>query len=174
VLAKAASARKKAIEREQALARFSPHEREWLTPAGTIAIPSKIPEPDEDDLRVAIVRTLEMMGGTRRDPFTVEWSNQITRAFGAYPIIKINKVDELACSPAPGGYVVSYRVHMTIDYPDSLKRMMNSQPSLGGTMLQGLTQQINGPHGTQEGRFELTERGWWCPTMQEHGLGSGD
>jgi hypothetical protein len=48
-----------------------------------------------------------------------------------YPIIKINKVDKLACSPAPGGYRVSYRVHMTIDYPDSLKRMMNL-PAVSG------------------------------------------
>ena len=51
---------------------------------------------------------------------------------------------------------------------------MNSEPSFGSSMMQGLTQQINGPHGTQEGRFELTERGWWCPTMQEGGLLPGD
>jgi hypothetical protein len=173
-VARAATERKQAIQLEQALARYSPHEQQWLRPDGRIQIPKEIPPPDEDDLRVAIVRTLEMMGGTRRDPFTVEWSNQITKAFGAYPIITINKVDELACEPAPGGYLVNYRVHMTIDYPDNLKRMMNSQPSFGGAMMQQLTRQINGPHGTQEGHFELTERGWWCPTMQEHGLGSSD
>jgi hypothetical protein len=71
-IAKVATARKKAIEREQALARFSPHEREWLIPTGSIAIPSEVPEPDEADLRVAIVRTLEMMGGESVDPFTIQ------------------------------------------------------------------------------------------------------
>jgi hypothetical protein len=172
-VAEAASTRKKAIQRGQALARFSPHEQEWLTPAGTIAIPSEIPEPDENDLRVAIVRTLEMMGGERVDMFTVNWSNPITKRLGTYPIITIDNVEKLACSRVPGGFRVSYRVQMTIDYPESIKHLMNSQPSFGGAMMQQLTQQINGPHGTQEGHFELTERGWWCPTMQEHGILSG-
>jgi len=172
-VAQAASTRKKAIEREQALARFSPHEQEWLTPAGTIAVPSEVPEPDENDLRVAIARTLEMMGGERVDTFTVNWANPITKRLGTYPIITIDNVEKLACERVPGGFRVNYRVHMTIDYPETVKRMMNSQPSFGGMMMQQLTQQINGPHGTQEGHFELTERGWWCPTMQEHGLLSG-
>jgi len=169
-VAEAASTRKKAIQREQALARFSPHEQEWLTPAGTIAVPSEVPEPDENDLRVAIVRTLEMMGGERVDAFTVNWANPITKRLGTYPIITIDNVEKLACERVPGGFRVNYRVHMTIDYPETVKRLMNSQPSFGGMMMQQLTQQINGPHGTQEGHFELTERGWWCPTMQEHGL----
>jgi hypothetical protein len=172
-VADAASTRKKAIQREQALARFSPHEQEWLTPAGTIAVPSEVPEPDENDLRVAIVRTLEMMGGERVDAFTVNWANPITKRLGTYPIITIDNVEKLACERVPGGFRVNYRVHMTIDYPETVKRMMNSQPSFGGMMMQQLTQQINGPHGTQEGHFELTEHGWWCPTMQEHGLLSG-
>ena len=172
-LTEAASTRKKAIQREEALARYSPHEQQWLRPDGTLAIPKDAPPPDEDDLRVAILRTLEMMGGTRKGPSTVEWSNQITKVFNAYPIITIDNVEKLACERVPGGFRVNYRVHMTIDYPETVKRMMNSQPSLGGMMMQGLTQQINGPHGTQEGHFELTEHGWWCPTMQEHGLLSG-
>ncbi|MDQ6624215.1 MAG: hypothetical protein M3Y86_12135 [Verrucomicrobiota bacterium] len=166
-IVQAGGVRNKAIEREQMLAMFSPHERQMLNPNGVIAIPAKIPEPDEDDLRIAIVRTLEMMGGTRAGPFKVNWTNPITQRLGIYPIITVERVEKLQASPVAGGYLVSYRPHISIGYPESFNRYMNSQPSFGATMLQGLVRQFNGPQGTKEGRFELSERGWWCPSMRD-------
>lgn len=81
-----------------------------------------------------------MIGGERVAPFTIHWSNPITKRLGTYPIITIDHVEKLACSRVPGGFRVSYRVQLSIDYPDTVKQLMNSQPSFGSTMLQGLTQ----------------------------------
>jgi hypothetical protein len=94
-------------------------------------------------------------------------SNPITKRLGIYPIIKVEEVEKLACSRAPGGFLVSYRPHINVDYPEGLKRYMTAQPSFASSMFQALTAQVNGPHGTQEGRFELSERGWWCPSMRD-------
>jgi hypothetical protein len=171
-ITEAANARKKAIQREQMLARYSLHEREWLAPNGRIVVPSKIPEPDEEDLRIGLVRTLEMMGGERVAPFTIHWSNNpIAQRFGIYLIIDVNKVEKLACSQVSGGYRVSYRPQISCNWSEGFEKFAFSQPSLGGTMLQGLTRQLNGPQGTKEDRFELNERGWWSPTMRDNGMG---
>jgi hypothetical protein len=164
----AAGERKKALERDAVLARYSPHERQWLKPDGTIAIPSHVPEPDEDDLRVAIVRTLEMLGGERVGPFKVHWSNNpLVKQLGVYLIIDVNKVEKFRCAPSGGGFAVEYRAHLSFDWPEDYKRLMTSQPSFGGTVLQALTEQINGPQGTKLGQFELSERGWWSPSMRD-------
>jgi len=172
----AADLRKQAIRHEQAMAFFSPHERQWLISGGdSIVPPPDAPEPDEDDLRVAIARTLEMMGGERVEPFTVHWSNPIIQQLGIVVILKINKVQKLQAERVPGGYKVAYRTSINIDYPEKLKQFMFGQPSFGGSMLQGYIKLINGnPQGMQEGRFELSEKGWWCPTMAENRGLSGD
>ena len=46
-VARAARERKQAIQLEQALARYSPHEQQWLRPDGRIQIPKEIPPPKE-------------------------------------------------------------------------------------------------------------------------------
>lgn len=157
-------------KREQMLARYSPRERQWLTPNGTIAIPTNVPEPDEDDLRAAILRTLEMMGGERTGPLTVNWVNPLTKQLGIYPILTVKRVGKLRATPVSGGYSVQYRSEINIEYPESLTRYLNSQPSFGGNLLQGFARLVSGPQETKEGRFELSERGWWCPTMREQGV----
>jgi tetratricopeptide (TPR) repeat protein len=158
-------------KREQMLARYSTRERQWLTPNGTIAIPANVPEPNEDDLRAAILRTLEMLGGERTGPLTVNWVNPLTKQLGIYPIITVKRVEKLGpATPVPEGYLVRYRPEIGIDYPESFSRYLNSQPSFGGNLLQGFARLVSGPQETKEGRFELGERGWWCPTMREQGV----
>jgi tetratricopeptide (TPR) repeat protein len=158
-------------KREQMLARYSPRERQWLTPNGTIVIPATVPEPDEDDLRAAILRTLEMMGGERTGPLTVNWVNPLTKQLGIYPIITVKRVEMVRpVTLVSGGYSIRYRPEISIDYPESFSRYLNSQPSFGGNLLQGFARLISGPQETKVGRFELSEHGWWCPTMREHGI----
>jgi hypothetical protein len=112
----AANARKKAIQHEEALAYYSPHERQWLRPDGTFATPRNYSEPDEDDLRVAVVRSLEMRGAKRVGPATVILSTPLTEFLPTNMILTVNRVERLAFSPAGGGFLVRYRPHLTGDY----------------------------------------------------------
>lgn len=171
----AADSRKKEIRREAVLALYSPHERQWLAPDGRISIPSAIPPPDADDLRVALVRTLEMMGGERVGPFTIHMStNPIAQRVGIYLIIQVNEVEKPVCTQVSGGYLVSYRPHISCNWSEGFEKFAFSQPSFSGIALQGLTARLNGPQGTKEDRFELSDRGWFSPSMRANGMNSGE
>ena len=179
-IGEAASARKRAIQREQMLARYSPHERQWLTEGGEMVIPNEIPPPDKDDLRVAIVRTIERLGGERVGPYTIHWSSSgnpitspIMKRLGVYMIFEVNEVEELACDKVPGGYRVSYRPHISCEWSENYSDFISSHPSFGGTTLQALTAQLNGPQGTKQDRFEVGQSGWWSPSMFANGMDSG-
>jgi hypothetical protein len=156
------------FQRDKYMALFSAHERQWLKQDGTFAPPNPLPQPDADDLRVAVLRTMCRMGGKRVSANTIHYSNNpIATTMGIYVIMTLDHVDELSCTRDPGGFKVDYRLHASFEMSKNISGIMNSDDSLGSSMLRGMMDSVNGPSGMQSGRFEFSDQGWWCPTMLE-------
>jgi hypothetical protein len=76
-------------------------------------------------------------------------------------------VDVTFSAPDHGEFVVNYRLHASFEMSKKSSDIINSGDSLGGSMLRGMMDSVNGPSGMQKGRFEFSDQGWWCPTMLE-------
>ena len=63
------------LKREKLLEMFSPNERQWVQPDGKkIVVPDPVPEPDDEDLRFAVARTLgNKPEAEQKGPLYVIW-----------------------------------------------------------------------------------------------------
>jgi hypothetical protein len=126
-------------------------------------MPAVIPPPDEEDVRVAVVRTFEMLGGDRIAPYSVRmFLNPIARALGCGLKIEVQRVSSLSCQPAPNGFVCSYRIQSKNEL---LNPFANENDSLM-KFSQGLVSFLDFPQELTQERFELGLRGWWSPGLQ--------
>ena len=116
-ISKAMEARVAALKRAVALQRFSPNERKLVQDDLTIAIPDLVPEPDDDDLRVAVVRTLERMGAKRTQPYEVEWHDFAGNQFGFYVVVTVKSAHRSSCVREGTGYKVGYYLEIACSNP---------------------------------------------------------
>jgi hypothetical protein len=170
----AVKTRQAVIKREASLASFSPNERKLLQPDGSIMVPNPIPQPDEEDLRVAVVRTLEKMGGKRVDPYIVHWSNTLGQKFGFYIIVRVEGVKRASCSAAGSGFTVGYTLQVTCSNPPNMQYGFDSMLGNATAALITAFKEQLAPEEGREDRFELSASGWWSPSMQGRGIVSGN
>jgi hypothetical protein len=153
------------IRRDQYLTFFSRNERRWNPQRdGSLTPPAIVPAPDEEDVRVAIVRTMEMLGGERTAPYVVRmYLNPLAKAMRAFVAINVERVDALSCRADNGGFVCTYRVHTKNEVSDAIVKP--GDPLQG--LFQGLTGLLNFPQDVSQERFELGKNGWWSPGLKD-------
>jgi hypothetical protein len=171
-ISEAMEARIAGLKREAALQRFSPNERKLVQADLTVAIPDPVPEPDDDDLRVAVVRTLEIMGGKRIRPYVVEWHDFIGNQFGFYVVVTVNSARRSSCTREGTGYKVDYFLEIACSNPPSMN--FGSDSTFGqmtADLRQAFQEQLE---GDRHDHFELGKSGWWSPSMKQKGIISGN
>jgi hypothetical protein len=173
-IAEAMKARLAAIKREEMLANFSPNERKWVQDDGRIAIPSPVPEPDAEDLRVAVVRSLARMGGERVRPYAVHFHNTFARGIGYYIVAEINSVERQSCVPAGTGYDIGYKIKGKYYNPPSIDFRADSQLGMAEAALLDDFERQFAPDSGRTDHFELSSSGWSSPSMESRGIESGN
>jgi peroxiredoxin Q/BCP len=151
------------LKREKLLEMFSPNERQWVQPDGkTIVIPDPVPEPDDEDLRFAVARTLgNKPEAERKGPLYVIWH---LPDFEIYIGVNVNGVHRRSVSRKGGTFTVEY------DLQTQCKDSTNFTPlNVVSVVAHKLVEQFQeqlAPAGGRVDTFELREVGWFSPSLR--------
>jgi hypothetical protein len=152
------------LKREKLLEMFSPNERQWVQPDGKkIVVPDPVPEPDDDDLRFAVARTLgNKPEAELKEPLYVIWHRP---SDGFNILVYVKGVHRRSVSREGGAFRVEYDLQAS--YNDSTGFTPTSQL---GWVVHNMVEQFQeqlAPAGGRVDTFQLRSDGWFSPTLRQ-------
>jgi hypothetical protein len=151
------------LEREKLLKMFSPNERQWVQPDGKkIVVPDPVPEPDDEDLRFAVARTLgNKPQAERKGPLYVIWHRP---SDGFDILVSVEGVHRRSVSRKGGAFTVEYDLQASCNDSTGLTPM-NIVRVVAHKMVEQFQEQLAPPGGRVD-TFELTPVGWFSPSLR--------
>jgi hypothetical protein len=155
-----------------------------------IVVPTKIPPPSENDVKLAVLRSIAMEGGQMLDTNTVHYTIPPLDSppFDRLQIYMILTIDRAVVipgfnvpdtkflsnpTPIPGGYHVEYSMKVHFRWSDGYQKLLDSAASygiFGGNLLKSQMNLLDGDSREMEDDFQLGEQGWWSPSVRDRGI----
>jgi len=170
-LVTAAAAQKSKIDEAAYLAKFSAREQGWLKTGTATAVTG----PDEEEVRLALLRAIAATGGEMVDAHTAHYTNPLMRPFGFYMIVHIDRI-RLTSPPkkTDSGWECTWRATMRAKYSDAFYdnfgRGGKNDPIF--RMFEKLVETSSAGGDARTDTLIPTSKGWRSPTMTSRALSS--
>jgi len=140
----------------------------------SVIVPESYSEPDEEEIRLAIMRDISAGGGRMLSPTAVE--------IGATPFDKLmpirldaTKVEKESCEPVtdPLAYTCTFRLYLKVSLPPQSKSFLNmggGNAFFDGLMNKYFASVNNATPGLKAHVFVLTDQGWRSPSMRKESI----
>ncbi len=155
---------------------YSPRENKLMASPGRlpVIVPETYSEPDEEEIRLAIMRDMAAGGGRMLSPTAVE--------IGAPPFDQLmpirldaTKVEKESCNPVTGplAYTCKFRLYLKVSLPPQSKSFLNmggGNEFFDGLMSKYFASVNNATPGLRAHVFVLTDQGWRSPSMRKESI----
>lgn len=155
---------------------YSSRENKLMASPGRlpVIVPETYSEPDEEEIRLAIMRDITAGGGRMLSPSTVEIG---VPPFDQFMPIRLNatKVEKESCDPMTGGlaYTCRFRLYLKISLPPqsmSVLRMGGGNEFFEDLLDKSFASVNNATPGLKAHVFVLTNEGWRSPSMRKESI----
>lgn len=155
---------------------YSPRENKLMASPGRlpVVVPETYSEPDEEEIRLAIMRDMAAGGGRMLSPTAVE--------IGAPPFDQLmpirldaTKVEKESCSPMTGSaaYTCKFRLFLKMSLPPQSMSFINmggGNQFFDSLLNKYLASVNNATPGVKAHVFVLTDEGWRSPSMRKESV----
>lgn len=155
---------------------YSPRENKLMASPGRlpVVVPETYSEPDEEEIRLAIMRDMVAGGGRMLSPTAVE--------IGAPPFDQLmpvrldaTKVEKDSCEPMSGplAYTCKFRLYLKMSFPPQsmgFLRMGGGNEFFESLLNKQVDAVNNATPGLRAHVFVLTDQGWRSPSMRKESI----